>query len=281
MEFTTIIVIVIFAICGLVLLWAIANGNNIKFKKKEKKSKSKPSKEEKFKDVVPKEKPKKEVKQKISTSAKEEKAGKKDSPTNKVVKVTKEDFKSNDLEIPKALDDKKPEPEKPKPEEFKFDFDEFNISGDPTSKLVGDINFSDPYTGKNDFPLDFGSMNDDLFLPPMHNNSTSEANLFKGGIQDDFYKFDDKLPPLNLDDDLLYDFNKSIKNEPRKDGQILHETLETRFNQVFGDNVSAEVPAKEVIVGEILANNRSRTNRELRERRLKKVVANSLADKDV
>ena len=279
MEFTTIIIIAIFAICGFVLFWAIANGNNIKFKKREKKSKSKPAKDEKFKDVVPKEKPKKAIKQKISESVKEEKSGKKEVPSNKVVKVTKEDFKSNDLEVPKTLDDKKEEQAKITQEEFKFDFDNLNITGDPTTKLLGDINFNDPMTG-GEQPLGLDGMNDDLFLPPTLNSGIDDMDLFKGGMQEDFYKFDDKLSALQLDDDFPYGFEEIESPKEKKPGQILNETMQDRFNQVFGENLSIEEPVKEVLVGNVLASSRSRTNRELRERRLKKVVTNSLADKD-
>ena len=57
MESTTIVLIIIFAICGLVLIWAFKNGNNLKLKKKEKKQrkkKTKDSKKEEFKEIIPK-----------------------------------------------------------------------------------------------------------------------------------------------------------------------------------------------------------------------------------
>ena len=282
MEITTIIVIVIFSICGLVLLWAIANGNNIKIKKKEKKSKKKSSKEEKFKDIVPKEKKeKKTLKQKISASAKEEKSGAKAIPTNKVTKVTKEDFKSNDLEVPKALDDAKQEiTQKPTPDEFKFDVEDFNITGDPTSKLIGDINFGEPLSKMDNVSSNFSPMGDDLFLPPIYGEDDKFSNLFKSDMPNDMYKFDEELSPLDFDEkDLNYDF-KAPEQKKHEPGQVLNETLAERFNQVFGDNPAAISAMKEVIVGDVMTGNRSRTNRELRERRLNKVVPGVGTDKD-
>lgn len=283
MEITTIIVIVIFSICGLVLLWAIANGNNIKIKKKEKKSKKKQSKEEKFKDIVPKEKKeKKSLKQKISNSAKEEKSGAKELPSNKVTKVTKEDFKSNDLEVPKALDDTKTESkEKPAQEEFKFDVEDFNITGDPTSKLIGDINFGDPIAKMDNLSPNFDGIDDNLFLPPMYGEDDKFSNLFKNNMADTDYKFDDELSPLNFDDkDLYYEFKAPETKSSREPGQVLNETLEERFNKVFSENPAAISAMKEVIVGDVMNGNRARTNRAIRERRLNKVVPGLGTEKD-
>ena len=45
--------------------------------------------------------------------------------------------------------------------------------------------------------------------------------------------------------------------------------IEERIEKVFGSNIQAQPGVKEVMVGDILSGNRSRVNRELRERRKK------------
>jgi len=272
MEPTTIILIAVFIICGVMLIWAIKNGNNIKFKKKEKKSKDKKAKEDKFKDIVPKENPQKELKQKISDNAKAEKAGKQPMPTNKIVKVTKEDFKNNDLEVPKALEEPKGTAKEANQKKDDFKLDDFNIKPDPNLKLGGgldDFKFSDDIFKNDAFKFDDPNM-DDFLLPPL-NDSLDSTNPFTT-TQDDLFKFDDNsIPPLDFNSDPFGSPFKSNNSKPRESGKILSESMAERFNQVFGESLAESGGAKEIIIGDVLAGNRSRTNRELREKRLKKL----------
>jgi len=269
MEPTNIILIVIFAICGLVLVWAIKNGNNIKLKKKEKKQKA--DKKEKFKEVIPKEKPekaekpeKKQKKETIKDSAKAEKAGKAEPPTNKVMKVTKEDFKSNDMEVPKALGGEEKKTSETKKNDFKFDADNFEL---PPLK-----NF-----GKDDFNFDDNFLKDDItgldpafedFLAPMKGSGETGKDLpFLPAVEEDSFDFSSDEFMSDLDSLLEVKSEDTPKSSVK--GEILNETVEQRISKVFGDTLRTEAGVKEVMVGEVLAGNRSRTNRELREKRKK------------
>lgn len=280
MEGTTIILVALFAICGIVLLWALKNGNNIKIKKKEKKAKK--SNEDKFKDVVPKEKKQKVHKQKISKNAKSEKAGTQEMPTNRVVKVTKEDFKSNDIEVPKSLET----PEKPSAPlekekvQKKDDFNKVDFKN-----LVGgsaeDFGFKEDLEKLKlpeikDFKEDdddefWKNFSDDLISPPLDDAGKMDAK--KMGFDEQFPKFNDTLGD---DEDFwkgLADIQKPVKNEKREDGEILNEVIEARFEKVFGKTSGSSSVAKEIIIGDVMSGNRSRANRELREKRLKRVVS--------
>lgn len=281
MEGTTIVLIAIFAICGLVSLWAIKNGNNIKLKKKEKKAKK--SNEDKFKDVVPKEKKKKPHKQKISATAKAEKAGTQEPPTNKIVKVTKEDFKSNDIEVPKTLEtsEQKPvvgaSPIKLKDEDLnglKLKLSDENKAKDfGFADDLGGFNFPEMKNLKDEDDDDFWKdMPEDFILPPLAN--VDKENLSKNAdMGKEFSEFS-----KGMDDDLefwkgLEDVKTAQPNEQREKGEFLNEVIEARFEKVFGKTGEKPSVAKEIIIGEVLSENRSRANRELREKRLKRVIS--------
>ena len=273
MEPTTIILIVIFVVCGLFLLWAVKNGNNIKAKKKDKKQKSKSPKEEEFKDVVPKEKKEKTEKkksEKIRQSAKDEKSGKSAGPTNKVMKVTKEDFKLNDMAVPKSLDETKSDlKSKPvnKDDDFKIpelpsDFKIPELPSDfkiPLLKSSGldDYNFKDDIWSDDDF---LGSDPDLMgVLPPIDDMSFND-DLNLGKV--------DNLPPIDFGSLPKIDTPAKM-NMPKVEGKIENEPMDERFKKVFGSTGLESSGAKEVIIGDILSGNRSKTNRELREKRTK------------
>lgn len=252
MSFQTIILVVVFVVIGFVLVWSIKNGNNIKFKFKKRDKKKKTEKSDEFKDVIPKEKPeKKEKPATIRKTVKDEKAGKIAPPTNKVMKVTKEDFTSNDLNIPKAFEDKKTAPEsKDKEKTFGEKFDEeFDLEKE--MRALG-ITLPDE-TSK---PMDMDFSDDDFLNPYMRN----------GQPLPDF-DFNSELADLKLEDDTF-----SLKRPmpgPKVEGEILDESLEARFTKVFGDTGIADSTTREIIVGSVMLGNRSRTNRERRKKWLK------------
>ena len=274
MEPTTIILTVIFAICGLVLIWAIKNGNNIKFKKKEKKTKSKDSKKEKFKEVIPKEKKEKPDKKKetIRESVKDEKAGKVEPPTNKIMKVTKDDFMSNNISVPKSLGGEDKEKEKSKSEDFHFDAKDLGLLPMHPMKEFDDKDFMfDDKFMKDDFS-GLG-LNEEDFLKPMMNDDKLLENPFLPMPEDDSLLLG---KDMKLGEDLLMDFNNfpppasvGMPMQSKVKGDIKPESIEERLEKVFGDNISNEPGVKEVIVGDILSGNRSKANRELREKRKK------------
>lgn len=278
MEGTTIVLIVIFAICGLVLLWALKNGNNIKLKKKDKKAKK--SNEDKFKDVVPKEKKKKQHKQKISETAKAEKAGTKEPPTNKIMKVTKEDFKSNDIEIPKSLEtpvskeSKVGSPIKLKDEDLKGiklkssnESNDFGFAGNLDKFNLPDL--KDFSNEEDDFWKD---MPDDFILPPLAKEHKERFGK-NDDIEKDFADFNKGMEDNSGFWKGLEEIQNPQPNKEREKGEILNEIIEARFEKVFGKTSEAPSVAKEIIIGDVLSGNRSRTNRELREKRLKRVIS--------
>lgn len=244
---TTIILIALFIVCGLVLIWAIKNGNGLKLKKK---PKIKKDPNEKFKDVVPKEKQTgkpKEKPAKIRQAVKDEKAGKVAPLTNKVMKVTKEDFKSHDLNVPKSLEG-----------ETKFDdkTESKAVSLKPTIKSsIPSLEADDELWLKNKLK--------EFELPELDDKKEDFDELDKllGSIQDFESPF---ATPMGGETDDIGFVQPSIK---RKEGKILNETMETRFNQVFGKMSLEESSVKEVVVGDILSNNRSKVNREARMKR--------------
>ena len=272
METTTIILIGIFVVCGFVFLWALKNGNGLKFAKKEKKKKAEKSKQEKYKDVVPKEKPvkkeKKPFKQKISSSAKAEKAGTQEAPSNKVVKVTKEDFQSNDMDVPKTFDTA-PEKQEPPIDAQSIVKDNKFMEG---LGQLSDFNFQDDMWDQGDKPLTDKEIED--FLSPMGSPFDSEQGF---PPNDDFFKMDDSVSPIDpRPTEPLIDFGlNSERFAPARESKILNEGIEERFNQVFGKAAMPAGGAREVIVGEVLSENRSRTNREIRQKRLKQMFTGS------
>lgn len=247
MSTTTIILIVVCSVCGLFFLWAVKNGNNIKFKKKEGKSKNP---KDKFKDVIPKEKPEKKEKQKpekIRKTVLDEKSGKVESPTNKVVKVTKEDFKTNDIELPKTFTEKSEE-NKSRTDNIddKFNLDDFDLEKEMEALGIKPPKFNSAPT----------------FVDESDNFGASMINPYV--MQED--QFVDNFNYASNFKDEEFDFPKQEK----KDGEFVNQSLEERFIKVFGDTAFVEDKAtREVIIGEIVSTNRSKTNRESRARRNK------------
>ena len=258
MESTTIVLIIIFAICGLVLIWAFKNGNNLKLKKKEKKQrkkKTKDSKKEEFKEIIPKEKKEKTEKKKevIRESVKDEKSGKVEPPTNKISKITKEDFENNNIAVPKTLGGE----EKPKTQTKETKLSDKDLGLPPLNGFGdGGFNFDDDFL-KDDL-MDFGIKSED-FLGPI-----GDGNL----MGDSFMSGND----MDLGEIPMMDFNNfpaPIDMPTRTPGEIRPETIEQRLEKVFGSTLDNQPGVKEVMVGEILSGNRSRVNRELREKRKK------------
>ena len=263
MEPTNIVLIVVFAICGMVLLWAFKNANNIKFKKREKKAKA--DKKEKFKEVLPKEKPikeKKEKKDKIRDAVKEEKSGRVEPPTNRVTKVTKEDFKSNDIELPQSIGSAEKQTSEFPKEEFKLP-DDFKLP--PLKEFKeDDFKFDDEFL-KSEFP-GFDPMLNDLGMP-MDAGYPMDAFPFMPVAEEDSFDFSPN-PSMKLPEQPMNSQPEEHQTLQTK-GKILNESIEDRINKVFG-NISLDASeVKEVMVSEVLTGNRSRINRELREKRKK------------
>lgn len=241
---------------GFVLIWAIKNGNNIKFKKKEKKKKDKSANN--FKDVVPKEKPDKKVhKEKVRAAVKAEKSGEAMPPSNKVVKVTKEDFSNSDLVVPKSMEDKNVE-EKSN-EIFKKEFDEKFDDNFDLEKEMRALGISMPESAS--------IMDDQLtkdFLAPMSGGLPDEC------FKDDFTDFDfnDDFSDLPFGKDDIFEI-KGEDNSTMKPGKFEEKSISERMAKVFGESGFADETTKEIIVGSVMLGNRSRTNRENRERRNK------------
>lgn len=278
MEPTDIILIVIFAICGLVLIWAFKNGNNIKLKKKEKsgkKKKVKDKKKEEFKEVIPKEKkekkePEEKKKEVVRETVKDEKAGKKNPPTNKISKITKEDFESNNMDVPKALGGEDKEAKKDKPKDMKFNSKDLGLP--PLSGFDDGFNFDDDFL-KDDF-ADLGFKDEDLLGPVL--NDRKKVDPFMPLPESDPFMFDKAPADLGLGEIPMMDFNNfpppapmGMQMQPKSKGEIKTESIEDRLEKVFGSGIEAQSGVKEVMVGEILSGNRSRVNRELREKRKK------------
>lgn len=284
MEPTTIILIVIFAICGLVLLWAFKNGNNIKFKKKEKSEKKKKApkdkQKEEFKEVIPKEKKEKQDKNEktekkekklepIRDVVKDEKAGKVEAPSNKISKITKEDFESNNITVPKSLggEDKSVKPNKSK--DVKLKQKEFDL---PPLSGLGGLNFDDEFL-KEDL-ASLGLREEDYLGPSQLTDKLLDDPFLAMSDEDQFMLGKDM--GLGLGDIPMSDFNNfppptslGMPTKSNTKGEIKTESIEARLERVFGDDLPVQPGIKEVIVGEILSGNRSKVNRELREKRKK------------
>lgn len=293
---STILVLVVVAVIGYFIL--SANGVKL-FKKKEHKVKAKKSNEEKYEEVLPKEKKEKKS-VKISDDAKKEKLKDdikkelndkaldktKSTAVSKgtVSKITKEDFMKNNIEVPttsnllsdeekkamtaKTLPKAKEQPSKP----YDFGFPDFSdgpggllddsmsSKDDPFADIDFDAilnNSSSPKFGA-DNPLlseglsDFGDKDSgfgDLDFP-------SVQNEFKQKPSVDYFN---SSPSFNMG------AQSSFGNEP-----ILSQSLDERFEQVFGENyaqMGGSKMGKEVIIGDILKGPRARENRARRTER--------------
>lgn len=243
MTGSTIIVIAVCVICGLVFLWCIKNGNNIKFAKKEKKGKPKKAAEDKFKDVIPKEKKEKPKKQPIIKNSLKEDIKKKDEENKTVEKITIEDFKNNDLSVPIALLSDEEKTAKAKEvarqgktpstgKDFNFNFDnEFKPLKSPSLM---------------DNPFKFDDDLDSLFGPPK-----KPASLPK----DDFKPLDFDF----LDDE--FDFDGLEKQSASNIVDVNNKTGLDKFEQVFGAGATKESAKHEVVVGDVLSSPRARVNK--------------------
>lgn len=259
---TSIILVVIFVIVAFVFLWAIKNGNNIKFKKKEKKKK-----EDKYKEVIPKDKPAKEEKpkekpEKIRKAVKDEKSGKASPPTNKIMKVTKEDFKENDLAVPKTFDEQTERVKECLDDNSNIsDFDlEKELEALGLGKGIG----NGPSINENGFA---GSEFED-FLAPMREEKESFSSFTMPNKIISRNEISNSNEPIDFSDE-FFKF-KPVASKQKDEGVFEHQTVEERFNKVFGEQgLLLDKTSHEVLVGDIMSGNRSRTNREARERRTK------------
>ena len=236
MTGSSIIVISVCVICGLVFLWCVKNGNNIKFAKKEKKGKPKKSAEDKFKEVIPKEKKEKPQKQPVIKNTVKEDIKKKEEANKIVEKITIQDFKNNDLNVPTALlsDEEKTAKAKEVARQGK----------QPSSNKDFNFNFDNEFKSlKNpsimDNPFKFDDDLDSLFGPP---------KKLDVPVKED-------LKPLDFDflDD---EFDFDGLGKPNQEYSPETRASLDKFEQVFGAGASKETARHEVIVGDVLSSPR-------------------------
>ncbi len=276
---STILIVAVVAVLG----YFILSANGIKlFGKKEHKVKAKKSNEEKYSDILPKEKKEKSEKKvgvKISDSAKKEKlkddikkeisektgVTTKPAGTGTVSKITKEDFLKNNIEVPstsnllteeekkamtaKSLPKAKEQPSKP----YDFGLPDFSSPVGFSSPSKG-FPLDDPLNSKDD---PFGDIDFDAIL-----NGTSSSDK---PFMDSFSDFD--LPdssfggnpkPLSLGSSPISEYNQKSSAEyfnPSTsfdmDSQttfdadpIMIRSLDERFEQVFGANYASVAGSK-------------------------------------
>jgi hypothetical protein len=283
-----ILIVAVVAVLG----YFILSANGIKlFGKKEHKVKAKKSNEEKYSDVLPKEKTEKNPKKtgvKISDSAKKEKLkddikkeiGEKSGVATKsagsgtVSKITKEDFLKNNIEVPttllteeekkamtaKSLPKAKEQPSKP----YDFGLPDFSSPAGFSSPSKG-FPLDDPLTSSDD---PFADIDFDSIL-----NGTSSPDK---PFTDSFADFDvpdsgfgGKSKPSSIGLGAKSEYNQKSSSgyfNPSTsfdmDAQttfdadpIMIRSLDERFEQVFGANyasVAGSKMGKEIIIGDIL-----------------------------
>lgn len=262
---STIVLVVVFGACALFAVSAFKNGNKLKFfGKKDRKPKSKVSEEEKYKDVVPKEKKEKPKTGVVKDTVKEELKETSEANASKVMKITKEDLKKNDITVPfhmlsdeeKNIIPKTPAKNDmaPKPYDFNFDEMDFNFGSENQKK---DLLSDSP--GYKDLFAPSSSPEDFLFDKPESNSTLKPVNNFVG---DNAQNWDASPLP-----------QPSAK--PWTGGgseSFARESVEDRFNKVFGNMSGQSTNArlgKEIILGEVLASPRYRAIKQERERRKK------------
>lgn len=293
---TIVIVIGVVLVVGYFFLSA----NGVKLFKKEHKVKAKKSNEEKFEEVLPKEKKEKKEKKpvvKISDVAKKEKlkedikkeldaktsapaSGKKEGGGT-VTKITKEDFVKNNIEVPstsnlltdeekkamtvKSLPKAKEQPSKP------YDFGLPDFDSAPVKNLAGD----DLALPKDD---PFADIDFDAIL-----NGTSS------GKDDPFGRLDafdfpgvgsegagSKPKYAQKGSDEYFNLSPAfdMSAQSKFDGDpVVVSSLGERFEQVFGSNFEAmggSEMGKEILIGDILSGPRARENRIRRTEREKR-----------
>ena len=299
MSIITIVAIII----AVVVLYMFLSGNGINFKifkKKEHKVKASKSNEEKYKDVIPKEKPeKKETKTKFLDSAKKEKIKseiKKEisetvwkskdvqvapQPTGTVTKITKEDFLKNNITLPSSSsfmeDEKKSGVVLPKAKEQPSKPYDFGLGDDDMHDPFEDFGIED-----NDESDPFAGVDIDALL----NSSDDEFDAFLdgslGGVSNkksDSLSQKQKTEPENkfnqLDAKEYFggaDSN-NFSTEKSYDAPLTNKTLGDRFEEVFGDKfreMGGTEQGKEIIVGDILSSPRSEINKMKRAEREKR-----------
>lgn len=289
-----VMITVVALIVAVLVLYMFLSGNGIKFKifkKKEHKVKASKSNEEKYKDVIPKEKPeKKETQTKFLDSAKKEKiksdikkeiseaVGKPKEvqtapkPAGTVTKITKEDFLKNNITLPSTSpfmeDEKKSGVVLPKAKEQPskpYDFE------------IGDDDMPDPFEGigveDNDESDPFAGVDIDALL----NSSDEEFNAFLDGKLGGAENKKSETLPLQPKRETENKFNQldakdyfgtasgdSFSEEKFYDGPLTNKTLGDRFEEVFGDKfreMGGTEQGKEIIVGDILSAPRSEVNK--------------------
>lgn len=297
------IITIIAIIVAVVVLYIFLSGNGIKFKifgKKEHKVKASKSNEEKYKDVLPKEKAeKKEPKTKFFSSAKKEKikndikkeltesvAKSKEAsvPASKgtVTKITKEDFIKNNISLPSGSlfgdDDKKntavvlPKAKEQPYKPYDFGISEEDMS-DPFGMTGGDSqDEQDPFSGVDiDALLNSSDEDFDAFLDGKFGLGAEEKNDKPTQTGDQLS--DKKYSQLDAKE---YFSNKAFgeNTKPQEySAPIINKTLGDRFEEVFGDKfreMGGTEQGKEVIVSDILGAPRSEINKMKRAEREKR-----------
>lgn len=296
---TTVLIIVGVVVVG----YLIISANGIKlFKKKEHKVKAKKSNEEKYEEVLPKEKKEKKT-VKISDNVKKEKlkddikkelsekvtsgVASKPQASGTVSKITKEDFMRNNIEVPstsnllteeekkamtaKSLPKAKEQPSKP----YDFGFSDF------------------PDSPKSNFPIDdpLGSKDDpfaDIDFDAILNGTSSSKTSDKPFMSENLPGFDPLDSGFGADSSASFggfnqktsadyfnaspSFNMSAQSDFGSE-PIVMESLDERFEQVFGANyasIGGSKMGKEIIIGDILKGPRARENRARRSEREKR-----------
>lgn len=285
---TTVLIVIVVLVFG----YFILSANGIKlFKKKEHKVKAKKSNEEKYQDVIPKEKKEKKPAVKISDVAKKEKlkddikkeldvkasASKAPASSGTVTKITKEDFLKNNIEVPstsnlltdeekkamtaKSLPKAKEQPSKP------YDF------GLPDFPASPGFSMDEP-AGLKDDP--FADIDFDAIL----NGGSSTKSFDKQFMPDSIPEFED----FGGNSPLGSEYNQMSSSDyfnPSRDFDMgsqsdfgsepfMVQSLDERFEQVFGANyasVGGSAMGKEVIIGDIMKGPRARENRAKRSER--------------
>ena len=296
---TMVLVVVVVIVIG----YFILSANGIKlFKKKEHKVKAKKSNEEKYSEVLPKEKKEKQAKVKITDSAKKEKlkddikkeigekasGGAKPLGSCTLSKITKEDFLKNNIEVPstsnllteeekkamtaKTLPKAKEQPSKP----YDFGLPDFSAPAGFSSPSKG-FPLDDPLGAKDDpfADIDFDAILNGSSGPKVSDKPFDSLSDFDfpdnnfGGMPSNpmFGEYNQKSSMDYFNPSPSYNMasQSNFDVDP-----IMVQSLDERFEQVFGANyasVAGSKMGKEIIIGDILKGPRARENRARRSER--------------
>lgn len=284
----------------LVVAYFFLSANGVKLFKKEHKVKAKKSNEEKYEEVLPKEKKEKKEKKpavKISDIAKKEKLKEdikkeldaKTSATVKkdgggtVTKITKEDFLKNNIEVPstsnllteeekkamtvKSLPKAKEQPSKP----YDFGFSDFDNPSSVKNFAVDDLSQSkdDPFADI-DFDAILNGTSSTKIDDPFASLDALDLSDVGAGNSGSKQKYSQKNSGEYFNTSPA--FNMSAQNKFGGDPVVV-KSLGERFEQVFGSNfetMGGTEMGKEILIGDILSGPRARENRLRRSEREKR-----------